>query len=319
MHDKPYHNEPSFEDDDGSGDVERYNEKIAHETLRVAVVDTMEDTLQARAPPNGATPAFADLRKQLLIVHMCNYLDVLNGWIASANSAVHDGRQFKMMPFECAANCMDGTFGWKAVRERLLAVKAQLDAEHDGWRAAGVEQAALLRSDRAIGLAPSVRALAEQFDELAADGVDNVSISSSKQNALVWELTLLGPENTLWEGGYFQVEFVFPPSWPELCARSRARAHHAAPRAAARGRPCLVTCAAAAPASHARARAHSHRHPRSARAAQLAARALCHAHVPPEHQQRRRAVPQHAAPVAQRLGAAAHCEGGARRGARAAH
>ncbi|KAG8467439.1 hypothetical protein KFE25_000755 [Diacronema lutheri] len=241
MHDKPYHNEPSFEDDDGSGDVERYNEKIAHETLRVAVVDTMEDTLQARAPPNGATPAFADLRKQLLIVHMCNYLDVLNGWIASANSAVHDGRQFKMMPFECAANCMDGTFGWKAVRERLLAVKAQLDAEHDGWRAAGVEQAALLRSDRAIGLAPSVRALAEQFDELAADGVDNVSISSSKQNALVWELTLLGPENTLWEGGYFQVEFVFPPSWPELSPRVRFATRMFHPNISRDGAPYLST------------------------------------------------------------------------------
>ena len=39
LHDAPYHNEPSFEADDGSGDVQRYNDKILHETLRVAVCE----------------------------------------------------------------------------------------------------------------------------------------------------------------------------------------------------------------------------------------------------------------------------------------
>eukprot|EP00163_Fabomonas_tropica_P030757 TRINITY_DN7091_c0_g2_i2.p1 TRINITY_DN7091_c0_g2~~TRINITY_DN7091_c0_g2_i2.p1 ORF type:complete len:214 (+),score=17.25 TRINITY_DN7091_c0_g2_i2:211-852(+) len=37
MNDKPYHNEPGFESERNPGDVERYNNRIAHETLRVAV------------------------------------------------------------------------------------------------------------------------------------------------------------------------------------------------------------------------------------------------------------------------------------------
>ena len=55
LHDKPYHNEPSFEQDDGSGDVQRYNDKILHESIRVAVCEVMEDTLESRPiSTNGA-------------------------------------------------------------------------------------------------------------------------------------------------------------------------------------------------------------------------------------------------------------------------
>lgn len=55
MNDAPYHNEPSFEADDGSGDVQRYNEKITHESVRVAVCEVMEDTVENRAvSSNGA-------------------------------------------------------------------------------------------------------------------------------------------------------------------------------------------------------------------------------------------------------------------------
>ena len=66
MHDAPYHNEPSFEVDDGSGDVERYNDKIMHETLRVAVCEVLEETMmESRAMSiNGAhaTAASGDAR-----------------------------------------------------------------------------------------------------------------------------------------------------------------------------------------------------------------------------------------------------------------
>ena len=61
MNDAPYHNEPSFEADDGSGDVQRYNEKISHESVRVAVCEVMEDTVENRAvSSNGARRTIAD-------------------------------------------------------------------------------------------------------------------------------------------------------------------------------------------------------------------------------------------------------------------
>ena len=71
MHDRPYHNEPSFEKDDGSGDVQRYNEKILHETLRVAVCEVMEDTLENRpVSANGvSTDVFQHIRRQLALMY----------------------------------------------------------------------------------------------------------------------------------------------------------------------------------------------------------------------------------------------------------
>ena len=35
--------------DDGSGDVQRYNEKILHETIRVSVCEVLEEGLEPRA------------------------------------------------------------------------------------------------------------------------------------------------------------------------------------------------------------------------------------------------------------------------------
>lgn len=216
LHDKPYHNEPGFERDDGSGSVERYNEKVAHESLRVAVAEVMEDTLSGNASRNGATPAFADLRKHLFSMQVPGYLRKIETWMASGNAHVHDGKQFKVMPFEIEPNQMKGSFAWKALHERITQLRTRLEKEVEAWRVVGREQAELLKTSRAMGLMPAVSELVEQFSQLQTDGIDNVLISDMIDNALVRELTLLGPEDTSWEGGCFQVEIVFPPSWPEL-------------------------------------------------------------------------------------------------------
>lgn len=42
LNDKPYHNEPGFETERQPGDIQRYNDIIRHETLRVAVCDVLE-------------------------------------------------------------------------------------------------------------------------------------------------------------------------------------------------------------------------------------------------------------------------------------
>ncbi|CAI9724717.1 Hypothetical predicted protein [Octopus vulgaris] len=43
MNDKPYHNEPGFEQERNVGDAKRYNDVIQHESLRVAVCDMLEE------------------------------------------------------------------------------------------------------------------------------------------------------------------------------------------------------------------------------------------------------------------------------------
>ncbi|XP_070549691.1 ubiquitin-conjugating enzyme E2 Z-like [Ptychodera flava] len=44
MNEKPYHNEPGFEQERQSGDAQRYNDCIRHETIRVAVCEMLENT-----------------------------------------------------------------------------------------------------------------------------------------------------------------------------------------------------------------------------------------------------------------------------------
>ncbi|XP_013379616.2 ubiquitin-conjugating enzyme E2 Z-like [Lingula anatina] len=46
MNEKPYHNEPGFEQERTPGDAKRYNDIIRHETLRVAVCDMLEGRCQ---------------------------------------------------------------------------------------------------------------------------------------------------------------------------------------------------------------------------------------------------------------------------------
>ncbi|XP_028396198.1 ubiquitin-conjugating enzyme E2 Z-like isoform X2 [Dendronephthya gigantea] len=43
LNEKPYHNEPGFEQERRAGDSDKYNDCIQHETLRVAVCDMLED------------------------------------------------------------------------------------------------------------------------------------------------------------------------------------------------------------------------------------------------------------------------------------
>jgi len=280
MHDKPYHNEPNFEKDDGSGDVQRYNEKIAHETLRVAVVEVMEDTIEGKSTSNGAEPCFDDLRKQLFLMQYACYLATLGEWEQLEHA--RDGRPFRMMPFECLANGMKGQFAWRALRGRLEAVHGHVLEEISGWRQKGKEQAALVRAASAIGLAPAVSSLQEQLAHLKLEPPEGVSIGADGDNALTVELTVFGPEGTSWEEGCFAVEIVYPPDYPDSCALAARGPSMSAPHVRFRAPVCPL---------------------------QLPARALHLGHVPPEHQ--RRWLPVHlcACFVAHHLSEAAHAPG----------
>ncbi len=53
MNDKPYHNEPGFEQARHPRDVANYNDCIRHETLRVAVCEMAGNTTMARSVPES--------------------------------------------------------------------------------------------------------------------------------------------------------------------------------------------------------------------------------------------------------------------------
>lgn len=214
MNDAPYHNEPSFEENDGSGDVEKYNDKILHETLRVAVCDVMEDTLEARLiSANGVMPAFAAVRKQFFRMYFERYMgEVLR---MERRKEVKDGTQFKMMPFEAASNGMYGTYAWAKIKARLEVLSGRLAAELDEWRRVGVEQTMLLREKHDASVNNCIHHLRQQEERIKAETPEGASIGPSASNKCVWEATLFGPAESQWDGGMYSIEIVFPPNYPE--------------------------------------------------------------------------------------------------------
>jgi len=214
MNDAPYHNEPSFEADDGSGDVQRYNEKITHETLRVAVCEVMEDTIENRAvSSNGTTPTFASARKQLFFMYYQVYLNTIKAM--SEKKELKDGNAFKMMPFECSSNGMHGTYQWAKLKTRVEKLHARLMAEVGEWRVQGAQQTQLLKSHRDSAVNSCVHYLRQQEERVKNDTPDGASVGVDEANACVWVATIFGPSETLWDGGMFQVELVFPPDFPD--------------------------------------------------------------------------------------------------------
>ena len=44
---------------------------------------------------------------------------------------------------------------------------------------------------------------------------EGASVGADEANACVWVATIFGPAETLFDGGMFQVEIVFPPDFPD--------------------------------------------------------------------------------------------------------
>jgi len=214
MNDAPYHNEPSFETDDGSGDVQRYNDKILHETLRVAVCEVMENTIEHRAvSSNGTSSVFSNTRRQLFFMHYQVYLNTIKA--ASEKGEARDCSAFTMMPFECSSNGMHGNFQWSKLYARLENIHTHLMTEVQEWRCQGAQQTVLQKSRRDSAVNSCVDFLMQQQERVKHESPDGVSFGVDEANACVWVATVFGPSETIWDGGMFQVEFVFPPDFPE--------------------------------------------------------------------------------------------------------
>ena len=214
MHDAPYHNEPNFEADDGSGDVERYNDKILHEALRVGVCEVMEDTMDKRlVSSNGVTPFFADARKALYRIYCERYLHECK--CMSEKKQAKDGTTFKTMPFESGSNGLFGAFQWAKTRARLEALRVKLAEEVEMWRVVGAEQTCMLRDKHDASVNSCIHYLRQQEERIKSEVPDGASIGPSSSNACVWEATIFGPAETPCDGGMFCVEVVFPPDFPD--------------------------------------------------------------------------------------------------------
>jgi ubiquitin-protein ligase len=110
-----------------------------------------------------------------------------------------DGQAFIKAPFEYPANICEGSYNYAALIGRLKAIRAQLTAETEAWKAHGRELTA-----RRAYLASTLR---DEVPRLSAMGVNGGPISPD--NMFVWNLIFMQPEG-LYEEGMFTLEIVVP-------------------------------------------------------------------------------------------------------------
>ncbi|KAL0271151.1 UNVERIFIED_CONTAM: hypothetical protein PYX00_008339 [Menopon gallinae] len=107
---KPYHNEPGYDQERICGDSQRYNEVIQHETLRVAVCGMIENDFGINIP------------KSLVQVMEKTFLDFYDIYENIARRNLHLNNKLMLDPF----GEKRGTFQYENILKRLIECKKKI-------------------------------------------------------------------------------------------------------------------------------------------------------------------------------------------------
>ncbi|KAI9730167.1 MAG: hypothetical protein M1818_008261 [Claussenomyces sp. TS43310] len=263
MSSNPYENEPGFEDLKEPQDKKNqkdYVDKIRHETIRISVIQKLEEYLgilpngvwvnENLASSRSVTPdaiddldttgdessvawfPFKDFCKRRFIWYYDSYLLA----ISKAKEGVKDGQQFIRMPFEGQGNDMSGKFNYGELERRLKTIKTVLDKETQRWPAE-----ALTAKTKDTGVWVNLQRQYEQVVEAyKRDPSKTLDIELVDKNPFEWSITIFGRPMTNLDGGLFIVKLYFSPRFPEEQPRARFETqlfHH---RIATDGTPCYT-------------------------------------------------------------------------------
>ncbi|OAA64856.1 ubiquitin-conjugating enzyme E2Z [Cordyceps fumosorosea ARSEF 2679] len=222
----PYENEPGYDKANDAEDKQRqkaYVQKIRHETLRISVIQRLEEYLNLKSDGTGNLPPklsddsdvdeatvafepFKDLFKRRFLWYFESYMAA----VRLGKSETKDGTRFQSMPFEHkGSNCMEGSFNYTQLERRLLNVKAALDQELTCWAADGL---AAKLSDSTVAVN-----LGHQFDRMVAHlkrGDVPHSVALENDNPFIWILTYFGRPMTKFDGGIVRIKLHFSPQFP---------------------------------------------------------------------------------------------------------
>ncbi|KAK1757667.1 hypothetical protein QBC47DRAFT_376659 [Echria macrotheca] len=251
----PYENEPGFEDANEAQDKKcqkDYVQKIRHETLRISVIQRLEEYLGVQPDGSVSTPVpnqedydldmdvmdddssapfepFRDLCKRRFLWYYDSYLAA----VKKGKEEVKDGQVFTRMPFEGSSNTMEGKFNYTELERRLRNIKKALDAETEGWAAEGL--AAKTKDNTvAVNLQRQFEQVVQSFKD--ADIPHNIELEDG--NPFVWNITYFGKPMTNLDGGLFRIKMCFSTRFPEEQPRVKFETrlfHH---RISPDGTPC---------------------------------------------------------------------------------
>ncbi|CAF0760386.1 unnamed protein product [Adineta steineri] len=60
----------------------------------------------------------------------------------------------------------------------------------------------------------AIRRLQQDFRQLLKNKVEGIDASPSSENFFMWNAIMFGPEESVYEGGAFQLQFLFPDDYP---------------------------------------------------------------------------------------------------------
>ncbi|XP_033625271.1 ubiquitin-conjugating enzyme E2 Z-like [Asterias rubens] len=112
MNEKPYHNEPGFEQERQPGDCERYNDCIRHETIRVAVCDVLDNV-----NPIMPSPLREVIKK--------SFPEFYEYYLSAVTERLHLTGQTMQDPY----GEKRGKFQYSTLKTRLEGLKKSLDEE----------------------------------------------------------------------------------------------------------------------------------------------------------------------------------------------
>ncbi|KAJ4345281.1 uncharacterized protein N0V89_011411 [Didymosphaeria variabile] len=232
MSSNPYENEPGFED--AKSDYDKKNQaayvaKIRHETLRISVIERLEDYLGIkRGKPSQVTvynaeedyqsgagdapfEPFKDLCKRRFLWYYESYLASIEGEMKKHK----DGERFEKMPFEGPGNTMEGSFQYPQLKDRLQTILAKLDEETQIWATDGMRAV-----EKEMGIASNLQ---RQFEQIVENYKKNDAVTLDldlvDKNPFVWRLVFFGRPMTNLDGGMFRIIIHLSPKFPDVLPR----------------------------------------------------------------------------------------------------
>lgn len=203
--------------------------QIRHETLRIAVLQILEDYLGIHTdgsiddfpelvefsrrteydvePPTPPFEPFKDLCKRRFLWYYDTYMDT----IAKEEKKFKPNQDFVIMPFEGGGNTMAGKFNYPELRRRMELVHTQLFRENAYWVREGAMQ---VRKETTLA-----SMMGRQFEQVVEKYKNNdmvtLDIETIDKNPFHWQLTYFGRPMTHLDGGMFKITVTFSPRFPE--------------------------------------------------------------------------------------------------------
>ena len=273
MSGNPYENEPGFEtvrSEEDKKNAQTYADKIRHESLRISVIERMEGYLGLNhsrketrlvTSPNSVdgaggagsesgsasgddagwetTPYSTDApwepHKDKCKLRFLWYYDSYHAAVDEGLKKHKDGTKFEKMPFEAPGNQMDGKYMYSDLKKRLTAIKKAMDADVKQWAKDGLSAVS-----RELSIANNLKRQREQAREFFGSNDIPVDIDPVDNNPFVWQLTLVGRNNTPLDGGIIKLRMHISPRFPSELPRVKVETplfHH---RVSADGLLCYL-------------------------------------------------------------------------------